>query len=39
MLIACNNMGNIEELREIEKNIDDPEVAAVIREAIEAIES
>ncbi len=32
-------MGNIEELREIEKNIDDPEVAAVIREAIEAIES
>ena len=32
-------MGNLEELREIEKRMTDPEVAAVLREAIEAIES
>ena len=32
-------MANIEKLREIEKRATDPEVAAVVREAIEAIES
>ena len=32
-------MGNLEELREIEKRINHPEAAAAIREAIEAIES
>ena len=32
-------MANIEKLREIEKRTIDPEVAAVVREAIEAIES
>ena len=32
-------MGNVEELREIEKKISNPEAAAAIREAIDAIES
>ena len=32
-------MGNIEDLREIERQTDDPEVAAIARKAIEAIES
>ena len=31
-------MGNIEKLREIERRTDNPEVAAIAREAIEAIE-
>ena len=32
-------MANIDKLREIEKRTTDPEVAAIVREAIEAIES
>ena len=32
-------MANIDKLREIEKRTDNPELAAVVREAIEAIES
>ncbi len=32
-------MGRVEELREIERRTDDPEVAAIARKAIEAIES
>ena len=32
-------MGNLEELRELEKKITHPEAAAAVREAIEALES
>ena len=32
-------MGNLEELRELEKKITDPKAAAAVREAIEALES
>ena len=32
-------MANIDKLREIEKRTTDPEVAAIVREAIKALES